>query len=322
MTLSAIRNKIKQNYATARGRNIATFAIFLLIAAVFWFLTALNDEVQRSYEIPIVLENVPEGITLLNNAPLKANVVVKNRGRSLIQFDWGKKPTININFDDFNHSSQSRVVISEQRLGSMVRNIFGNETDLISLRPDSINLYYTSRPGERLPIHVNIDAQTDPQYIIYGNMQYSADSATVYSVHGLSSKILTLNTHKISLRNLSDSTTIDVPLEIPAGTRVEPSVIKVTIPVQPLVMKKRMLSIKTLNVPAGRRMITFPSSVEISYLIPQNFYKEPTSNISATVNFRDIEAGSEQIPVSIKNIPDFYRGLAAKPDKVEFLIEH
>lgn len=322
MTLSAIRDRIKGIYATAQGRNIATFSVFLLIAAVFWFLTALDDEVQQSYEIPIVLNNVPDGVTLLNNAPLKTNVVVKNRGRSLLQFDWGRKPSINVNFDDFNQESQSCLMITEQRLGSMIRNIFGNETDVISLRPDSIKINYTTRPGERMPIHVNIDAQTDPQYIIYGNMLFSTDSATVYSVHGMPSNVLTLNTHKISLRNLSDSTTIDVPIEIPAGTRVEPSSIKVTIPVQPLVMKKRTLTIKTLNVPAGRRMITFPTSVEVSYLLPQNFYKEPVSNISATVNYHDIDTDSEQVPIIIRNIPDYYRGVTVKPDKVEFLIEH
>ena len=45
---------------TAKGRNILTFLVFLAISTIFWFLLALNDDVQENYGLPVKLEDFPE----------------------------------------------------------------------------------------------------------------------------------------------------------------------------------------------------------------------------------------------------------------------
>lgn len=320
--LEDFRQKAKRIYRTSMGKNMATYLIFIAVASIFWIFTALNDEVQRSYTIPVSFQNVPKGTTLLNTAPVEVTVSVKNKGRSLVRFDWSKMPVMKINFNDFSVAKYNRIVINEQRLSSMVRNVFGNETEVLSIRPDSISLYYTTLPGEKLPIHVNIDARTDPQYIIFGDYKLSTDSVMVYSVRGLPQRVVSLNTQNVSLRNLNDSTTVDVPIEIPRGCRVEPPYVKVTIPVQPLVVKSKELPVKVTNIPSGENVITFPSMVKMNYLIPKNLYKETGVTPSVIVNYNDIDRSKSAVGVTMQNIPDYYRGVTVKPDEVEYIIEH
>ena len=315
-------DKIKCVITGSSRKNILTYLIFLAIATVFWVFTALNDEVQRTYTVPVKFQSVPPGVTLLNSAPIEINVAVKNKGRSLLRFDWTENQVINVNFRDFDNVENNRIVVNEQRLSGLVRNIFGNETEVIAVRPDSISLYYTTRPGEKLPVHVNIDARTAPQYTIYGNYRISTDSVTVYSIRGVPSSVVALSTQNVSLRDLTDSTSIEVPIEIPRGCRVEPPTVKVTIPVQPLVIKSRDITIRPVNVPRGTRMLTFPSVVKMSYLVPKNLYSEPVTPPTATVNYNDVADGRTTIPVTLGNIPDYYRGISASPDEVEYIIEH
>lgn len=317
-----VKKTAKTIYRTSMGKNMITFCIFLAIASIFWIMTALNDEVQRSFTVPIQFQHIPKGVTLLNTAPIEVTVSMKNKGRAFLKYDWSEVPVLKINFNDFSNTKNNRIVINEQRLSSLIRGIFGNETDVISIRPDSISLFYTTLPGEKLPIHVAIDARTDPQYIVFGDYKLSTDSVMVYSVRGLPSNVVALNTQNVSLRNLNDSTTVEVPIEIPRGCRVEPPYVEVTIPVQPLVVKHKELPIKLINTPGGENVITFPSMVKVSYLIPKTLYNESAASLNAIVNYYDIDHEKPTVDVTIKNIPDYYRGVSVKPEEVEYIIEH
>ncbi|MBO5779664.1 MAG: YbbR-like domain-containing protein [Muribaculaceae bacterium] len=320
--IKRIGQKFENIRATSRGRNILTYFVFVLIAASFWVLTMLNDEVQRNYIVPIEFTNMPENVTLLHQGDVTASVIVRNKGRSLVRYDWGISPTLRLNFADFKSADNNKLEISEQLLLNLLRNRFGSTSEIVSVRPDSIVVNYTTRPGDKLPVVVNVDALSAPQYIVHGALGLSSDSVTVYSRKGLPSRIISINTEKISLRGLTDSTTIEVPLEAPAGALVVPPTIKVTIPVQPLISKKRTVPVKARNVPYGSKMLIFPPNVEVSYLLPMNMYNDDYEAPTASVDYRDTHSGENKVPVTVGNIPDFYRGVSVNHTEVEYIIEH
>ena len=68
------------------GRNALTFFVFLLISTVFWFLMALNDEVQRDFRLPVTLVDFPEDVTIISGVTATVNVTVKDKESSLVKF--------------------------------------------------------------------------------------------------------------------------------------------------------------------------------------------------------------------------------------------
>ena len=96
MNIKNIYYKIKEGLRTTKGRNILTFFIFLAISTVFWFLLALNDDIQKDYNIPVLLDGFPEDVTLLSGYDPTLSVTVKDKGSSLMRFEWGNQPTMKL----------------------------------------------------------------------------------------------------------------------------------------------------------------------------------------------------------------------------------
>lgn len=322
MNIKALLSKIKQKATSGRGRSIFTFLIFLLISTIFWFMMTLNETIQRDYRLPIEIAEIPAGTTFITSPPQYIDVSVKDKGRALIKYDWGNPPKVRIRYRDFIKKGDSRIVINQEMLNNNIRNSFGSGCEILSIRPDSINLITTTRPGDRLPIFFDISTATEPQYIAYGAIECKYDSVTVYSLNGIPSSMLNVSTEHISLRNLTDTTTVEIPLQSPPGTRVEPSTVSVTIPVEPLVAKKRILPIQIIDAPKNASVHIFPANIELSYLVPMSMFKNDSATPVAVIDYRAIDFNSTSAKVNITQIPDYYHNIDCSPAEVEYLIEH
>lgn len=322
MNIKALLSKIKQKATSGRGRSIFTFLIFLLISTIFWFMMTLNETIQRDYRLPIEIAEIPAGTTFITSPPQYIDVSVKDKGRALIKYDWGNPPKVRIKYRDFIKKGDNRIVINQEMLNNNIRDSFGSGCEILSIRPDSINLITTTRPGDRLPIFFDISTATEPQYIAYGAIECKYDSVTVYSLNGIPSSMLNVSTEHMSLRNLTDTTTVEIPLQSPSGTRVEPSTVSVTIPVEPLVAKKRILPIQIINAPKNASVHIFPANIELSYLVPMSMFKNDAATPVAVIDYRAIDFNSTSAKVNITQIPDYYHNIDCSPAEVEYLIEH
>lgn len=321
MNIKAFLSTLKQKATSTRGRSALTFLIFLLISTIFWFMMTLNETIQRDYRLKVEIADVPVGTTFITQPPQYIDVSVKDKGRALIKYDWGTPPTVKIRYKDFISRGENRIVINQEMLSNNIRNAFGARCEMLSIRPDSINLMTTSRPGDRLPIFLDITTATEPQYVVYGRMQSSCDSVIIYSMNGIPATMLKVPTEHLSLRNLTDTTMVEVPLKCPVGARVEPSTIFVTIPVEPLVAKKRIIPIQVINKPKNVAVHTFPANVELNYLVPMSMFKNDNATPVAVVDYRKIDINSSTAHVSITQLPDYYFNTSSTPTEVEYLIE-
>lgn len=314
-------SKIKKGVTSEKGHSVFTFLIFLLIATIFWFMMTLNETVQRDYRLEVNITDVPAGVNFINQPPQFIDVSVRDKGRALIKYDWGTPPKVNIKYDYFIKKGDNGVVINQEMMTNNIRSLFGSGCEILSMRPDSIRLVTTTRPGEKLPVFLDISVGTRPQYVAYGDFKCDFDSVTVYSLNGIPEAMSNIPTEHISLRNLSETTSVNVPLISPTGMRCEPSHITVTIPIEPLVAKKRIIQVQFINVPAGVSAHLFPSTVEINYLVPMSMYKNDTAEPIGVVDFHTIDESSSMVPVALTNIPDYYYNSTCNPAEVEYLVE-
>lgn len=313
--------KGKEQLRSTTGRNILTFLVFLVISTIFWFLMALNDEVQHDYQVPLRLEEFPEGMTVISGNVPTVNVTVKDKGSALAKFSFGADPVLKLRYGDFSQPADNSLLLTEAQLNSSLRGIFGNSASIVATRPDSLFLIYTTNPG--IPVKVVLDAEVSPlpQYELFGPPRLSQDSVLLYSNLKERSKIRQLSTAPVSLSQLSDTTTVEVRIDVPEGMRAIPATVKVTFPVEPLVSKSRQLKIEAINVPSGSRLIPFPAAMEVSYLLPKSLYSQANTPLRAVVDYKDISSGKKTIPVEIIGAPSYYKSVRSQIKEVEFLIE-
>lgn len=316
-----LKEKATELLHTRQGRNALTFGIFLIIATLFWFLMTLNDEVQRDYSIPVEIADLPDDITLLSDNGQTISVTVKDKGRNLIKYDWGKDPHLTLRFSDFNVIDETRLILTEQGVKTMVRDLFGNSSQIAYIKPDSLVLRYTSRPGVRLPVYADIDVQASPQHIVHGAIVIEPDSVTLYAPQGIPSDIVSVRTDAIAARGVTDTTTYELSLNTLAGMRAIPDKVKVTVPVEPLITKSVNAEIKAVNVPSGYNLLAFPANVQVSFLIPMSLYNSDSFAPVATIDFRDVREGQNSLKVRLGSVPDFYRSVSVSPKEVEYVVE-
>ncbi len=155
---------------------------------------------------------------------------------------------------------------------------------------------------------------------MFGQLKSDCDTIKIYSSHDDIDTIAFVDTEKIALSNLSDTTQVEVKLIAPAGTRVVPERVKITIPVEPLIAKTRNIPVEIINVPAGFSVLTFPSSVEITYLLPMSRYNVDDFDVKA---YADYEKRTEdgRISLMLSILPEYYRSASISPSSVEYVIE-
>lgn len=314
-------DKVKEGLRTVKGRNALTFLIFLAISAVFWVLMALNDEVQHDYRLKLKLAGFPDNMTIISGANPTVSVSVKDKGSALMKFTWNTQPELTVNYDEFSKAGDHNLLMTQTQLNSAVRNIFGSSATIIAVRPDSLSLHYTTNPGVPVKVRIDADVRPAPSAVAFGRVTLSTDTVMLYSNSKERSRIKTLTTQPIILTGLTDTAHVSAALIVPPGMRAVPSQIKVTIPIEPLVTKTRKVEIAQRNVPAGKRLVTFPSMAEVDYLLPKSLYNSDASPVKAVVDFSAYRPGGKKLPVTVLPLPNYYRFVSVRPSEVEFVIE-
>lgn len=329
--MSAIHDKVRQWIRSAnaalhssRGKDYLVFLLFLCVSYIFWLMLTLNNEIQEDLEVPVELAEVPDSITIISDIPPSISVSVRDKGSSLARYVWGSTPTLRIRFSD-GKKTDNRLVISESDIDSRLRSFFGQTSQIISSKPDSINIYYTTQPGRLVKLDLRVDAHPTMQCVISGPITSDTDSVMIYSINDLPASLTSVQTVPIVRTGLSDTTFVEARISPVPNSRIIPDKVMVRIPVEPLIAKKRLIPITVTGVPSGMELLTFPSQVEISYLVPMSLYSVDDEALHAIADYSSLITPTggltSRLAVQLPILPAFYRNVSLSTDSVEYILE-
>ena len=104
--INKIRSYRREFMASSAFRKMLTFLVFVVIAALFWFIMALNDSAQDDFEVRVAITNVPDSVTFINLPPQKIHVMVRDQGVNLWRNGILVRPAVEINFRDFSNDGR------------------------------------------------------------------------------------------------------------------------------------------------------------------------------------------------------------------------
>lgn len=318
--LQELLSRGKTLYESARGRNIATFSVFLLISALFWLIMKMNDVQQRDFNLQVEIKELPKDVTLLTSELPVVNVSLRDKGSSLLRYSWGKVPNLSFNFLEL-PSSHHKLVIGTLQTNNAVRQIFSNAT-IGGVKPDSILIPYTTRPGKQVKIKIETgDITVDERYIQSGELKLLTDSVKLYSVNAIPKNMRTLHTVPVNAYELTDTTIVVARLEVPAGMRAIPEEVRIQIPVEPLIAAEKTVDIKIEGAPSDVNIVPFTRKVTVNYLVPLSRYNGDNGQIKVFADYKRRNRKTSRMPVSIVGNTDYYRNLTISPDSIEFILE-
>ncbi len=314
-----LRLKLQDVIHSSRGKDMLLYLMFVCVAFVFWVLLSLDSEVQRDYEVPVELTDVPDSVTVIGNIPNHIGVSVQAKGSQLLRYTWGTLPTLKMKFTE-NVSEKNIFSLSKVKIDSRLRDYFGQGVQISSVRPDSLRVPYTTAPGVSVPIVINADVHPTLQSIINGPIKADIDSVKVYGINGVPLSLTHVETENFSRASLRDTTRIEVAIKPISGLRIIPDKVIVTIPVEPLILKTRSVAVDKVGMPENVGMITFPSRIEVNYLLPLSEYHKDMP-LRAFVDYSDINTSTQKVKVNLSALPAVCRNISVVPDSVEYIIE-
>lgn len=294
------------------------YLMFVCVAFVFWLLLSLDSEIQRDYDVPVEITEIPDSVTLITPPPSGINVTVAGKGSQLIRYQWGKMPVMKVKFKD--HIERDNVMsLTKPQIDSRLREYFGQGVQISSVRPDSLILSFTTSPGVRVPVVIRAEVHPNLQSIISGRIRANVDSVTVYAINGVPVNLKSVETEKFSRSGLRDTTRVTIGIRPIENVRIIPDKVTVTIPVEPLISKTRKIAVEGTGLPDNLDILTFPSSVTVSYLVAMSDFNTDLP-IRVYADYKDLNRRSQKVKVSV-SAPDLCHNLTVSPDSVEFILE-
>ena len=314
--------ELKEFLSSSKGRDILLYLVFVIISFAFWAILSLNNLIQDNYKVRFRITGIPQGVTMINDYPREFNVTVKNNGYVLLKYMIGDNPEITVDFKEYANGN-GQILISRQELEDMLVAEFGSGTSIVSFSPESLSIKYTSLPGKKVPVEIFGDYVANFQYVVNGEIVAVPDSVTIYSDAGNLSAINKVRTEKIISRNLTDSLYVKIAIQNIKDVRAVPDSVDVMIPVEPLVTKRSSIPVIVKNLPENVSVVVFPSSVQVSYLLPMSLYNDRLDDkFEASVDYGDIQGNNAKLPVRIEIAPEIYQNIQLETDSVEYVIEN
>lgn len=305
---------------TAGFKNSMLFLVFVGVASAFWFIMALNDSAEDHFNVNLRIVNQPDSVTFISDVPERFHVTVSDKGTNLWRNGYMKHPTVNIDFKEY--SSDGVLKYSYNDLISTLREAFGASAVITSVSLDSLQLFYTSNPGKKVPILVNCQVFPASGSTLEGSVKAKPGSVYVYGSKEALDTLHYVSTEPVTLRNLSETTDIEVKIQRLKNMRAMPSKVMLTVPIEPLVMKQAMVTVNAVNVPKGEELLLFPSKVPVEYYVAMSrLNDDEDNNIDLIVDFNAIATSHNgKLQVKADKFPDRLKNLRLKTDSIEYAV--
>ncbi len=302
-------------------RNFLLFIPFLAISSVFWVIIALDDDLQREYNVRVEIVNVPDSVTFITDPPASLRVSLRDRGTKMAGRFFTGAPVVKIDFRNF--ASDGVLRIPPSSITSYMRHVFGSTAQILSVSPDSILVPYTAAAAKMVPVVVAADIVPEIGKTIGGRITASPASVKVFSSSDITDTLQCVFTYPIVRRNLSTPLHLNVSLKPIPGCRIEPSVVAVDVPIEPLQNRSVIVPVTAVNVPVTESLMVYPRSVKISYLVPMSADDVKEEDFKVVVNYADVDRyDGKDIPLRLHTLPTNVVRATLEMDSVEYTVIH
>lgn len=319
--IAALRSRIHSALSSRVGRNALTFAAFVLIATVLWFVMALNEDRTMDVRANVRVVNVPDSVKLISRMPEDVSISVRATGNELLSYAVSGNAELTVDYKYYGRNGHISLSPTEMRM--LARRMLGQGTQIQTMTPDTLSIWYTGRRPVRLPIRVDASVTTLPNCALTHPLAVAPDSVLVYSLHSLPQDFMTVPTAHIVLTDVAKSQNVRVALVTPPGSRAYPDSVMLGINVEPMISKRLQVRVRPVNVPAHLKMILIPAKVTVNYTVPMSRFDDTQPEFDAVADFNSIDGSfsSNRIKVELQRAEGNFLEVYLSADSIEYIIE-
>ena len=313
--------RLKSLWHSPQGKEVFTFLGFVVMAASIWFILAINDNQERTVQIPVELSGTPKEAVLLQDMPSHIEARIRDKGPIILGYSINGVSPIRIDFTNHDNGKDA-IVINENTLLKYARKELKATTSILDIAPDSLRIGYTRESGKRVPVIISGTIIPSPHSAFSDSTYTTPDSVTVYSKASILKEIKAVYTEDFVLENIDDTTRINVKIKGIQGARIIPDSTTVVAPIEEYTTKTISVPVAIGDIPSGYNIMTFPSHINVTCLVPISKYNTITGEEFLVGNsFEAIQSTPGSFgPIFIINAPQYARNIMLAQDSIEYII--
>lgn len=318
-----IFNEAKEFLLRIFNREFIIFTLFLGISCAFWLVTVLNDNMEREFGVEIRLINIPKDVILTSDSIDTVRVVVRDKGFAIAQYEYGDilKPII-VDFKTLKHSDDNGTITNSE-LQKLITKMLKSSTHIVQMKPEKLTYYFSQGLGKKVPVRFDGTLTAATSYYI-SDTKMDPDSVMIYGPQILLDRIQAITTVKTTITGIEKDLYQEIALLQPEGIKVVPAKVSLQASVDILTEGVVEVPIKTVNVPEGMFLKTFPARVKISFVVTTaNFRNVKPEQFSVEIDYNDIAKDPERktCPLILRLSPVSALHPQMSISEVEYLIE-
>jgi hypothetical protein len=312
--------QLKALYAKVRHTNKKDSVIFLICLAIstaMWLLLSLSEIYTARIAVPVEFVNVPTDRIIVSELINELEMEVEAAGFSLVSYRLfsGFSP-LKIDLDNATKNEEGNsVTIVDNYLKDQLLNKLSSQDRLVNIRPEKINIVYSSKKYKKVPIVVNDSISFRKQYFLSKKVTTKPDSVELFGPEVFLAKIEKIGTSQIKLTDVHESVSKQLNLILPDSINdvsLNTKRVNVTWSVDQYTEGTAKIGIKALGLKKHQSVRFFPDSVLLTYQVGLNeFEKISPSMFSVEADFSDSLVWKNMAKIRLKP--------STKSDKVSYL---
>ena len=305
------------------NKEFLIFLFFLSISGFFWLLVALNETYEREVCVPIHITGVPKNVVMTTEMADTIRVTIRGKGYSLASYLYGDRlGELYVDFSQYADGTKGYGEVPLADVQKLLRQRMYGGTAIVSLKPSKLDFYFNYGLSKNVP--VRIDGKIEPGETYYvARTRFFPEMVTIYANKEILSKIDHVNTVPLNITNFSDTLMQVVSLRKIKGVKIVPMQVKLGIYPDVMTEESIEVPIRTVNVPEGMTLRTFPSRVKVSFVVGASVFRNISPDqfiIEVDYNEIDLET-SDKCEVHLRRAPNNAKNVKLEVGKVDYLIE-
>ena len=310
------------NHNSLTPRRLISMFFFIFLAALLWLIIKLSSNYTVTEPFTAYFTNLPsEKLISCDHQQIRATI--STTGYKLLNYYFTpiNKRNIYIDLDEIPYHSNIKNtytingVYAEEAIATFMdinkKDIIINEPDITFTMDDLASKFVSVIPDLKMSF--------ERQYSNYGNPKVTPDSVRVYGSADVISTLRNIYTQSVTLKNLNQDTSIEVPLDLLGGKlHTDISSIKLDIEVEKYTEAIAEVPImKNDNI----KLRLFPEKVQIRYVVALKDYSNVNSlSFRAEIDTLPLLSRESLLPVQLTQYPDNTQIMSISPQEVEYII--
>ena len=324
-TRNKITSFLKRMKAFLATRDALIFLFFLICSSLFWFTITLNKTYELTVQIPIKYSNVPPEIEFTTELPDSFSVKLKDKGTSMLAYQYKEFDPVIINFNDYSvySNSNSWSISTTTHFEKFVKKQIDQSSIILNYYPEEIVIEKKRLDSKRVQVKPLVNINLQKQYFLCDSITTLPDSITLYGYKEILDSLNEVYTKEYTSEKLKDTLKATLQLDLPPHCKANPSKVNITAPIEFYTSSDIDLSIRVKNLPENIVVKTIPEKLNLSFLVGLSKYKDiRPSDFILSIDYESLrQSNSNTETVTIESYPAYIKQPYLKENKVKWLIE-